>query len=114
MVEQHVEDHEEKLFVVTHTESALAVQSADMWLLDSGCTNHMSPNLDIFRNLNNVDATKVKVGNGEMLMVKGKGTVAIKTTSGTKLLEYVMYVLEIEHNLVSVGQLVDSGFSLLF
>ena len=74
-----------------------------MWLLDSGCTNHMSPNLGIFRNLDNEGATKVKVGNGEMLEVLGKGTVVVKTTSGIKTIENVMYVPKIDQNLLSVG-----------
>ena len=111
MVEQQ---HEEKLFVVTHTESAMAVQRADVWLLDSGCTNHMSPNLEMFRNLDKGCVTKVRAGNGELLEVKGRGVAAIQTISGIKLLENVLYVPEIEHNLMSVGQLVDDGFSLLF
>ena len=114
MAEQQHEEHEEELFVATHMESALAVQSADVWLLDSGGTNHMSPNLEIFRNLDKARATKVKVGNGELLEVKGKGMAAIKTISGIKLLENVLYVPEIEHNLLSVGQLVDTGFSVHF
>ena len=88
--------------MVTHAESALAVrESPDLWLLDSGCTNHMSPNLEIFRNLDKGCVTKVRVGNGELLAVKGKGTAAIQTSSGIKLLENVLYVPEIEHNLVS-------------
>jgi len=95
-------------------ESALIVQMTDVWLLDSGCTNHMSPNLEIFRNLNKVVSTKVKVGNGELLDVKGKGMAAIKTIPGIKLLENVLYVPEIEQNLMSVDQLVGAGFSLLF
>ena len=44
----------------------------------------------------------------------GKGTVAIKTTSGTKLLENVMYVPQIDQNLISVGQLVNVGYKLHF
>ena len=99
---------------MSHMERALIVQRADVWLLDNGCTNHMSLNLEIFRNLNKAVSTKVKVGNGELLDVKGKGLAAIKTVSGTKLLDNVLYVPEIEQNLMSVGQLVGDGFSLLF
>jgi len=115
VVEQHDEEHEKKFFVVTHAEIALAVrESPNLWLLDRGCTNHMSPNLEIFKNLDKGCVTKVRVGNGELLAVKGKGTAAIQTSSGIKLLENVLYVPEIEHNFVRVGQLVDAGYSLLF
>jgi len=33
------EEHHEELYVVSHMESALVAQRADVWLLDSGCTN---------------------------------------------------------------------------
>ena len=46
--------------------------------------------------------------------MEGKGLAAIKTVSGTKLLKNVLYVPNIEQNLMSVGQLVGDGFSLLF
>ena len=74
----------------------------------------MSPNLEIFRNLDKSCVTMVRVGNGELLAVKGKGLAAIQTSSGIKLLENVLYVPKIEHILVSVDQLVDAGFGLLF
>ena len=56
----------------------------------------------------------MKICNDELLAVKGKGTAAVKSISGIKLLENVLYVPEIVYNLLSVGQLVDAGFSLLF
>ena len=115
VAEQHEEEHEEKLFMVAHVDSALAVhQSSDLWLLDSGCTNHMSPSLDIFRNLDKSYVSKVKVGNGNLLAVKGKGTAIIQTSSGLKLLDDVLFVPDIAHNLISVGQLVDVGYRFLF
>ena len=50
-IAQVAEQHEE-LFVATHVDSALAVhRSTNLWLIDSGCSNHMSPNLDIFKSL---------------------------------------------------------------
>ena len=101
--------------MVTHVDSAFAVhQWEDLWLFNSGCTNHMSPCLDIFSSLDKSCTTKAKIGNGELLAVKGKGTAAVKTISGIKLLENVLYVPEIAYNLLSVGKLVDVGFSLLF
>ena len=107
--------HAEELFMVTHVDSAFAVhQREDLWLLDSSCTNHMSPCLFIFRSLEKSCITQVKIGNGELLAVKGKGTAAVKSISGIKLLENVLYVPEIAYNLLSVGQLIEAGFSLLF
>ena len=47
-------------------------------------------------------------------MVKGKETVAIKSCTGTKLISDVMYVPDINQNLLSVGQLVEKSFSVIF
>ena len=96
----HEGEHEE-LFVVTHVDSALVVhQSTDLWLIDSGCSNHMSPNLGIFEGLYLSCTSKVRIGNGDMLAAHGKGTAVIQTISGTKQIDNVLYVLEIAHNLV--------------
>ena len=48
------------------------------------------------------------------MKVEGKGTIAIKTSQGSvKLLHGVQYVPNLAHNLLSVGQLLDGGYSIL-
>lgn len=45
----------------------------------------------------------------------GKGTIAIKTIQGdVKVLHNVQYVPDLAHNLLSVGQLMKSGYSVVF
>jgi len=64
-----------------------------------------------------LDDTKVKwvkIGNGEEIPVKGKGSVAITSYTGTKTLYYVLYVAEINQNLLSVGELLEKGFKVIF
>ncbi|KAK5785365.1 hypothetical protein PVK06_039943 [Gossypium arboreum] len=63
-------DHEEQVFAV----SCLAGQSKGSkgWLLDSGCTNHMSPDANIFKTLDRSCKTKVKIGNGQFIKAEGK------------------------------------------
>ena len=47
--------------------------------------------------------------------MEGNGTVAIKTIQGNvKILQGVQYVPTWAHNLLSVGQLMKGGFSILF
>ncbi|XP_040958004.1 uncharacterized protein [Gossypium hirsutum] len=55
-------DHEEQVFTVSC--SATQKKGSKGWLLDSGCTNHMSPAVTIFKTLDRSCKTKVKVGNG--------------------------------------------------
>jgi hypothetical protein len=46
--------------------------------------------------------------------VEGKGAIEVETLSGTKTLKNVLYVPKINQNLVSVGQLIESGYSIFF
>ena len=65
--------------------------SSNKWLVDSGCTNHMTFDHDLFKELDTLVASKVKIGNGEYIVVNGKGTKAIESTSGTKLIRDVLF-----------------------
>jgi len=84
------------------------------WLIDSGCTNHMTADLSLFKDLDKSYMSKVRIGNGEYVKVEGKGAIEVETMSGTKTLKNVLYVPKINQNLVSVGQLLESGYSIFF
>ncbi|WVZ06476.1 hypothetical protein V8G54_019822 [Vigna mungo] len=78
-----VGEEEEQLFVAT----CLAIpNSSEKWLIDSGCTDHMTFDRDLFKKLDTSLISKVKIGNGEYIAVKGKGTVAIESVSGFKVI----------------------------
>ena len=74
--------HEEELFAAT----CCSANSNDAWLIDSGCTHHMTTDLSIFQHIEKSSNSRVKLGNGEYVDVKGKGTIAINTSKGTKLI----------------------------
>ncbi|XP_031281255.1 uncharacterized protein LOC116139730 [Pistacia vera] len=86
----------------------------DAWLIDSGCTNHITTNLQDFVNLDRAYHSKFKVGNEEFVDVKGKGDVVVQTKSSVKLIPNVLYVPEISHNLLSVGQMLEKNYILHF
>ena len=56
----------------------------------------MTSNVAIFKELDKGYASKVKVGNGQYVDVKGKGTVTVETQSGTKIIPEVLYVPDID------------------
>ncbi|RVW55367.1 Retrovirus-related Pol polyprotein from transposon TNT 1-94 [Vitis vinifera] len=80
-----------------------------MCVLDSGCTNHMTGNKNIFLDMDTTINSQVKMGNGDLVNVKGKGTIGIQTKVGTKYIRDVLLVPALEQNLLSVGQLVEHG-----
>ena len=68
---------------------------------------------DLFKELDTSVVSKVKIGNGEYIAIKGKGTVSIESISGTKLIKDVFFVPNISQNLLSVGQLIQKGFKVI-
>jgi hypothetical protein len=73
------------------------------WLIDSGCTNHMTAYLSLFKDLDKSYLSKVKIGNGDYVKVEGKGAIEVETMLGTKLLKNMLYLPKINQNLVSMG-----------
>lgn len=110
-VHKATQDEEDHMFVASCYSTTISPES---WLIDSGCTNHMCNDISLFKEVLPSKSRRVKVGNGEYVPVKGIGTVAIITTSGTKTISDVMYVPEIDQNLISVPQLLEKGFKTYF
>ncbi|KAK9133356.1 hypothetical protein Scep_012884 [Stephania cephalantha] len=102
---------EDRIFVAS---CDLIEDSNKSWLIDSGCTNHMCHDKNLFRDLKPIEVKKVRIGNGGHILAKGKGTVAITTSSGTKLISDVLYIPDIDQNLLSVGQLIEKGYKVSF
>lgn len=88
--------------------------SSDSWLIDSGCTNHMTNDQELFKELDQTIISKVKIGNVEFILAKGKGTVAKESLIGLKYITDVLYVPNIDQNLLSIGQLIEKGFEVIF
>lgn len=85
-----------------------------LWFIDSGCSNYMASNESIFIDLDFSVKTKIKMGNGDLVESKGKGTVAISTKKCTKFIKDVLLVPSFDQNLLSVGQMMENSYSLCF
>ncbi|GLT61622.1 hypothetical protein SLA2020_343170 [Shorea laevis] len=106
---------EEKLFMASSVEACcLERLNPSTWLIDSGCTNHMTNDLAIFKSLDRNYSSRVKQGNEDVVEVKGRGVVGVQTPTGTKLIYDVLYVPDASQNLISVGQLLENKFALHF
>ncbi|XP_031261579.1 uncharacterized protein LOC116119791 [Pistacia vera] len=88
--------------------------SGDVWLIDSGCTNHMVASLENFVRLDRTYNSNVKVGNGDYVEAKGIGDVAVQTQAGTKIISSVLFVPEIAQNLLSIAQMLEKNYTLHF
>nr|TKS15539.1 hypothetical protein D5086_0000032340 [Populus alba] len=94
----------------------LAVHSQiDEWILDSGASFHCTPHNEMLQNYVGGDHGVVYLADGTPLKIVGIGDVQIKTMNGSIwTLQNVRHVPELKKKLISVGQLDDSGHSILF
>ena len=74
----------------------------------------MTNDMSLFRELKPTTITKVRIDNVDHLHVRDKGTIAIQIHSGSKTINDVLYVPDIDQNLLSVGELIGKGFQLYF
>ena len=88
------QQEEEQLFVTTCFVTSNS--SNDSWLIDIGCTNHMTNDKTLFKELDKTIVSKVKIGNGDFISVKGKGIVTIESLTSLKHISDVLYVLDID------------------
>ncbi|KAJ0576790.1 putative RNA-directed DNA polymerase [Helianthus annuus] len=110
--EEPDETEEQHVFMISTSQPGNKVKT---WFMDSGASNHMTGNLESFIDMNDSFKLTVKLGDKKPLNVEGKGTVIMYTSdTDFKLLENVYYVPSLEYNLLSVGQFMKRGYSLMF
>ncbi|WVZ80654.1 hypothetical protein U9M48_028112 [Paspalum notatum var. saurae] len=83
------------------------------WVMDSGCTQHMTSDSWMFTSLsgNVEDYDKITFGDNSKDKVEGLGKIEI---SSEYSISNVLLVDSLNFNLLSVGQLCDLGFQCLF
>lgn len=104
-------EDEGSMFYTCH---AAAEVKNNTWYVDSGCSNHMTGDENIFKEIDRSVKSQVKLGNGELVEVEGKGTIAVNTKKGTRFIRDVLLVPKLDTNLLSVGQMMERGYSLYF
>ncbi|CAH9143287.1 unnamed protein product [Cuscuta epithymum] len=114
-----------KLKLIKSDENFIAVVSQNCkindvneWMVDSGATKHICKNKSVFTSFSTTmgdDEELVYLADSKTAKVHGKGKVLLKLTSGKSLsLNDVLYVPEIQTNLVSVSLLVKVGIKVSF
>ena len=91
---------------VIPTKNLLAEEEVGTWIVD-----HMAKDQSIFKVIDKLINIKVWLGNDNIVESRGKGTVMVDTKKGTKFIKDVLLVQE---NLLSIGQMMENGYSLHF
>ncbi|KAL0441847.1 UNVERIFIED_CONTAM: putative mitochondrial protein [Sesamum radiatum] len=95
-----------------YTCNSVAETGEATWYIDSAASNHMTYNKGAFQTLDESFKTNVKLGDNHIVKVEGKGSVAINTKKGTRIINDVMYIPNLRTNLFSVGQMMEKGYTL--
>ena len=86
--------------------------SQDEWVMDSWCTFHITPRKELLSKFEEFEGNKVMMGNNTHCMVRGMGKITIDNLDETMVtLSNVRYIHEMGRNLISYGQLEQSGCS---
>lgn len=83
------------------------VEDKDEWIIDSGCSHHMTGDKSKFLTFQDYNGGLVRFGDDKACLIKGKGTISFDGKHNT---DNVYYVEGLKHNIFSVGQLVEKGF----
>ncbi|GJU29025.1 retrovirus-related pol polyprotein from transposon TNT 1-94 [Tanacetum coccineum] len=81
-----------------------------LFIVDSGCSKHMTGNLKLLTNFVEKFLGTVKFGNDQIAPILGYGDLV----QGTITIKRVYYVEGLNHNLFSVGQLCDADLEVAF
>ncbi|GJR46446.1 retrovirus-related pol polyprotein from transposon TNT 1-94 [Tanacetum coccineum] len=81
-----------------------------LWIVDSGCSKHMTGNLQLLRNFVEKFIGTIRFGNDHFAAITGYGDYV----QGNLMICYVYYVEGLGHNLFSVGQFCDGDFEVSF
>ncbi|KAK4399801.1 hypothetical protein Sango_1086200 [Sesamum angolense] len=113
-------------------ENKKAKDSEALYYIQTAVTDHIFPRISVAtsakeawsilqkeyqgsaKTLDESFKTNVKLGDNHIVKVEGKGSVAINTKKGTRIINDVMYIPNLRTNLFSVGQMMEKGYTLHF
>nr|GEW16986.1 integrase, catalytic region, zinc finger, CCHC-type, peptidase aspartic, catalytic [Tanacetum cinerariifolium] len=81
-----------------------------LWIIDSGCSKHMTGNHALLTNFVEKFLGTVRFGNNDFAVISGYGDVVI----GSMTIKKFYYVKGLGHNLFSIGQFCDNGLEVTF
>nr|GEY33936.1 hypothetical protein [Tanacetum cinerariifolium] len=81
-----------------------------LWIIDLGCSKHMTGNHALLKNFVEKFLGTVRFGNNDFAVIAGYGDVVI----GSMTIKKVYYVEGLGHNLFSVGKYCDKGLEVAF
>ena len=91
--------------------SAFKVMDICLWYLDNGCSRHMTRDRSLFKVFESKKSGNVTFGDGSKSQINGKGTISLLELPD---IANVIYVEGLRVNLLSISQICDQDFVVLF
>lgn len=92
--------------------------SFQSFIIDSGASNHMCGDENMFKSLERGSFGEIVVASGKEIYAKGKGEIVLKIGKENEEIEItlidVLFVPEITANLISVKKITEKGISVIF
>lgn len=89
--------------------NAVSKSNQDTWLIDSGCTDHMTNDFDALHNVSYMDG-QCTLANKQKVPVCAKGDISLRNDDGTQCtLKDVLYVPDLHVNLISLSKAHKAG-----
>jgi hypothetical protein len=86
------------------------VPSGNVLYLDNGASNHMTGDVEKFKELDHAVLGRVRFGDDSTVEIQGKGIVVFQGKQGDHwILSDVYYIPKLRSNLISLGQLTETG-----
>jgi len=87
-------------------------KKTDKWYVDSSCSRHMTGDQSNFISIKEIDGGKLNFGNNAFAKIIGKGMITINY--GRTIEKDVLYIEGLNHNILSVIQICDQVFDVVF
>ena len=94
----------------SNTALSTILGTSPTWLLDSTCCNHMPSSTDVISLHTSISLPTIYTANGSPMHVSHLGNVSTPALTVSN----VYQIPQLTHNLLSIGQLTELGFSLTF
>ena len=94
VIKDELEDEDNKMTLISH------VSKNDTWIIDSGCSHHMTGDKTNFEHMKHYDHGNVRFGNNEPCRIKGKGCI---TLMNELRCDNAYWVEGLNHNLLSMA-----------
>ena len=91
--------------------SAFKMMNTCLWYLDSGCSRHMTGDRTLLKTFESKKGGNITFGDGSKSHIKGKGIISLP---GLPDIANVLYVEGLRVNLLSISQICDQDFMVLF